>query len=524
MTEPKIVPISTRSLNKSIFGWGKIVLITSLLLILYATLFPFYFSEEITAGFELRLTKTDFLGDGIRNILLFLPFGFGLGCLIENRSFKRVTSIVIVLIVSFGLSLTVETLQLFLSERTSTVRDIFANSIGGAIGCVSWNISKPKILRYLSVLMIKSRECLSIPKLTVGFISYATLTFLLSIPLQSTTNFSNWDPAFWLVVGNEQTGNRPWRGQISEIYLADRAISKSEVARVFAENSSSTVIGDSLVASYQLTAGEAYVDRTQNLPELTWYPETPKGNKGNDGVLLTPSHWLETASPATFLTQRIRNTSQFTSIVTMATANTTQFNPSGPAVITSLSGSPPQNNNFTLGQVGSSLNFLLRTPLTGEHGVQPILEVPNIFVDSNIHQLIITYDGSVLRIYKDRLNHSYSLELTPGSALFWQLLYLPHLPLIGGWTIHPNVLSNKLYKILYYGLIFIPLGFILGLIAKLSKLGSNHNRLLIFVVLLSSCGILELILIAVSSKFLSIENLLLSLIIMSSAMVLTIDN
>ena len=253
MSKRKSNPPSTSFLDKSIVGLGKIVVITSLLFILYATLFPFNFSSEITAGFELKLTKTDFLGDLFRNILLFLPFGFGLGCLIENRNYKRVTALVTILIVSFGLSLSVEILQLFLQERTSTLRDIFSNSIGGFIGFYSWHISKAKILRYVSILRTKSQACLSIPKLIISFISYATLTFLLSIPLQSTTNFSNWDPTFWLVLGNEQSGNRPWRGNIYEVYITDHAIRDSEIKQIFTNNQLSSIITDNLIASYQFT-------------------------------------------------------------------------------------------------------------------------------------------------------------------------------------------------------------------------------------------------------------------------------
>lgn len=75
--------------------------------------------------------------------------------------------------------------------------------------------------------------------------------------------------------------------------------------------------------SYQLTGTGSDRDQTGHLPVLSWRGQPPNAQDGK-GVFLTSSHWLETATPATYLIQKIRETSQFTLNVTVATADTAQ--------------------------------------------------------------------------------------------------------------------------------------------------------------------------------------------------------
>ena len=485
--------------------FNKLLITVSLLFILYATLSPFDFATRVNPGFDFRLVKPDSFGDLLRNIILFIPFGFGFSCLKFRRNGQVKALLLGVLVVSFGLSTTVEIIQLFLPVRTSMLTDIIANTIGGLLGFLCFRLGKDKITNLVGKLTYKIQNSLSLPRLIFIFIAYLSLTFLLSAHLQNATNLSNWDSDFPLLLGNEKTAGRPWQGQVSQLSFTSRALSSSEVESVLSQNNPLTGIKDSLVASYQLGGGESYSDEKGNLPNLTWRG-APTNFQNRNGILLNSDHWLETSASAALLTQRIRDTSQFTLIANVATTDTNQ---TGPARIVSLSAGPLQRN-FTLGQEGTNLDFRLRTPLTGINGSKPSLSIPHVFADTSPHKLIITYDGSIVRISLDHLTPSYSLELHPGSRLFWQLL-----------PPHSNSLSNKICKVFYYGLIFVPLGFILGLIVKLSRLGTYHNRLLIFIGLLSSCGILEVLLSTVSGKFMSLENLLLSLMIMVGGMLLT---
>lgn len=503
MTDRKTTTrLSTDDLEQLIEYLAPGLVTTILLLVLFATLFPFDFS--LKDGFSIKgifnnFYKSDSLIDFLVNILLFLPLGFSLASL-RQKKLRGIAAILDVLVACAGLSFLVEVLQVFLPSRSSSYGDILANTIGGFLGSLAFHQCRFKILGWLSALLQNIRKRLSIKTLTVCFIGYASLVCLVPFVLQSTTTLNNWDPAFPLLLGNERTGDRPWRGTVSEVYIADRAISEEEVARTFTQEGLLTAMADSLVASYQLTGRGNYPDRTGHIPALSWQRQSPDAQTGT-GAFLTSSHWLETTTPAVFLTQKIRQTSQFTLSAIVATADTAQ---KGPARIVSLSGSPYERN-FTLGQQKADLVFRLRTPLTGEGGAKPDLLVPKVFTDTKPHHLVITYGGSVLRIYMDRLQNSYSFALNPGVTFFSYLF-----PFLG---CHLKTENLRYINAIYYGIAFIPLGFILSLITTIGKKQSIFQLLWISSGLFLPACILEGILSRETGDSMRLGNILLSIAI-----------
>jgi VanZ family protein len=492
MNTRKIVTRSSTDLDQLVAQWAPRIVTWNLLLVLVSTLFPFDFSFK--NGFSVKEIASSFITsshliDRVANVLLFLPLGFGFTGLLQSRRFGVVAKLAIVLIVSAGLSFTVEVLQVFLPSRYPTGYDILNNSIGGFLGSLFFHLWSFKILSYASALIEKIKNCLSIKKLTACFIGYMALTFLISIAWQSPTSLRNWDLTFPLLLGNERTGDRPWQGYVSEVYMTDRAISQEQVARAFSDKRFFDTLGDSLLAEYQLTGKGSYRDRTGHLPDLSWRGK-PSDAQTGPGVFVTSSRWLETAAPATAIAQRSRETSQFTLNTTVATADTAQ---TGPARIVSLS-KDPEHRNFTLGQEGAHLVFRLRTPITGENGTYFNLVVPNVFADTNRHHLIITYSGSVLQFYIDKLQNSHSFDLSK--------------------------MAPKSYKVLYYGLIFIPLGSFLALIATISKGRFIFYIFLMYGGILLPSLLLEGILASESGRSISLENLLLSILITSGTMLI----
>jgi VanZ family protein len=474
---------STTDLHQLVFKAAPFLVIISILLILLATLFPFNFSfkdglsfQEIFSSFK----HTSHLSDRIKNWLLFLPLGFGLMCLLQQRRLGKTAKVLLVLITSLCLSLQVEILQSFLPSRQPTLADVVNNSLGGLLGLICFYVWKIKIINYVVEIIKKNRSRLSVKQLSVVFIGYITLSFISTIILQTTTSLSNWNLNFPLILGNEFTGDRPWQGYISEVYVADRAISKEEVDKIFSHKSLHQ-LEDSLLAHYQLQGQNNYTDRTGKLPALSWQGEPPN-IQDVKGVFLTDNHWLKTVTPVSFLNQKLRKSNQFTIGGTVATANTLQRKP---ARIISLSKSNTERN-FTLGQQDTDLIVRLRTPISGENAAYIIKVIPEIFADTNPHQIIITYTGFVLYVYVDKLQNLYSFNL-------FEML-------------------PKSDKILYYGLIFIPLGSLLEIITTLSQKGFILYPLLFAGILLPSL-IVEVILASDSSRSIQLENFLLSILI-----------
>ncbi|BAY43971.1 hypothetical protein SAMD00079811_15650 [Scytonema sp. HK-05] len=471
------------NLDKSVLPGDFILVILSILVVLVATLFPFNFSfpdtfslPELVASFD----NSSFFKDQVNNVLLFAPLGFGFASLLERIRVKPGIQCLAVLLVSAGLSFTVEALQVFLPSRTPTPADIFNNTIGGLVGLICFYFWNSQSFIYTLIHRENSRSSNSIKKLTLFFVGYILISFLISIAWQHTTNLSNWSLNYPLLIGNEQTGGRSWQGYVSEVSIADRAISKNEVSQVLNNQNDSKIIGKSLVASYDLTGKGSYQDRTGQLPELLSQGQPPE--KDEKGVALSPNHWLKTKEPATFLSERIRETSQFTIITTVTTADTDQ---TGPARIVSLSGDS-LHRNFTLGQQGSDLDLRIRTPITGANGADTKLSIPGIFADTRPHQIVITYSGATIQVYVDKSQNAYSLNLLE--------------------------LVPKDQKIFYYGLTFIPLGLCLALLTTLAKRKLTFNKLLLASGILLPSLILESILVNDSGKSLSLKSLLLGIL------------
>jgi glycopeptide antibiotics resistance protein len=457
--------------------WSKNIFLLGLIIVLLLTLLPFDFEDPqgnyilaIVTSFGHHTDKFDLLG----NLLLFIPFGFGLAGVLEKRRLGFVKTALVVIVSSLSLSSTVEILQVFLPERASTSIDILSNTTSGFWGFLIYYLGNDRIFNIFFGLSRIGKRWLNFKWAIAIFISYLIATCFLLFSFRDSTKLSNWDVNYPLLVGNELTADRPWKGQVSQFCIADRAASKSEVAQLLSDRTSCQSISQSLLASYQFNGNQKqYPDLTQNLPDLISQGTPPK-KKGSEGIFSNYKHWLQTEESVKLLAEKLEATSQMTLVSTIATADTNQ---GGPARIISLSKNP-FSRNFTFGQEGNDLSFRLRTPLTKENGNEPESIVPNVFADTEFHRVAIVYDGWTIKIYVDQPRNVYKLQLSPDAALFWSAMS------VFDKTVHLNPPSMFVYKVLYYGILFIPLG-ILFAIVWVSYRGS-----LIFSLLAIACGIL----------------------------------
>jgi glycopeptide antibiotics resistance protein len=460
--------------------WGLGVLTSSSLFVLIAALFPFDFNASNSSSIKTLVGPFygwDDIADWINNIILFVPVGLGLASLLQKSRLGSASKIAAVLFISGGLSATVEILQLFLPSRFSAFSDIIANSLGGVAGFFGFQLGKARILAFLRTLIKGRRHYFSFNKLTASLAGYFVLACCASLILTTASSLDNWDEAFTLLIGNERTGDRPWRGSVAEVIVADTAIPPGEIARAFSHAGYWHTLGNSMLGHYELNGKGNYRDQTGKLPDLSW--REPRGldeQKGvsvaNDvanlrdgdkgGVFLGPNRWLETDEPAAFMTHSIRRTSQFTLSASVAAADKRQ---TGPARIISLSGSP-YLRNFTLGQEKSDLIVRLRTRFSGENGSSPAMVVPNVFSNTGFHRIVAVYDGRYFRVYVDKPINLYSVEMIDVAimnpvAVFRSFFALPWNQ---GSILDLGSMNASIYKILYFALIFIPIGSMAGLI------------------------------------------------------------
>jgi glycopeptide antibiotics resistance protein len=101
---------------------------TALVIILIVTAIPSGFRRPIIEHPQWKLFKVDF----ILNVVLYVPFGFGVG----NRTLGAAISQGAIL------STVIEALQMFYRGRSATILDVVANSAGAGIGTLLFRLTQ----------------------------------------------------------------------------------------------------------------------------------------------------------------------------------------------------------------------------------------------------------------------------------------------------------------------------------------------------------------------------------------------
>lgn len=454
------------TLDELLYRLTNFILVGSLLCILAIVLFPYDFFfrptlKETYDRFIMLWLELPFFTDLSLNIILFLPFGFGLGCLFRKRkkSGKLFPSLLAITGLSFSFIL--EMLQTLLPSRLPSIIDILMNGFGTLIGGIIFQLWGLRILRAINGLLAKIKIWLSPKRSLILFIIYMGLTLLLSgylqITIRAITKLSNWDVNFPLVIGNEYSGDRPWNGYIFEIFMTDHAINANELKQVFSNRMPCAQRVENLIASYCFINGQVFNDRIGSLPSFKWQGNASPTASGR-GVLVNQQSWLETNEPATGLAEKIKATSEFTILAYIAT---NEINQTGPARIFSNS-KDPYHRNFTIAQEGADLVFRTRTPFSGLNGSSPQFIARNVLNDRALHKIVLTYKNNSLKLYIDGEQYPRFLQITPGALFFSYFGSLFFFDMIG-------------YSLVFYGVIFIPLClFLVSLMNSLTKKNQKY--------------------------------------------------
>lgn len=403
--------------------WGYLLLIASLSAIIVATIYPFTF--EVPEGFSILHIANEFnfgsaVKDYLQNILLFMPLGIALALIFRGRSRSVFYIAFFCFIVSTILSTSVEITQLFLSIRTPNLSDIICNALGGTLGGILYCRGESVTKLMVGIVTADTRK-LSISSLLMTIASYCLLIILGVWVLLINVNLSNWNDEFYLAVGNEVTGDRPWNGYVHNLSIGDRSLKPSTIAQAFQQGNLEQL--PSTVADFDFIQLQPdYGDSSQHLPNLTWQSTSPLSqsdrNSEYSGILVNSERWLKTTEPVSFLTERLKQTDEFTLFLTIATNKLKQI---GPARILSLSGGV-HYQNLVVAQRNTSLNFRLRTPITGNNPTQPEFIIPEVFADTAVHSVAITFADDRLNFYVDSIDNKHSFTFTPATCF---AIYFP---------------------------------------------------------------------------------------------------
>jgi|SRR5579875_155121 len=151
------MPLGSSNKARTVYsGWSNWILFASVAGILLLTLYPFRFDLARTpAGggnpFLLGDSHTPKGAVGsVLNVLLFIPFGFGLSEKLRACGLSRKTTVLLALGSGAAFSYVVEFLQIYIPSRDSGWSDVLTNSAGSVVGFFLFEILGAAILRILS--------------------------------------------------------------------------------------------------------------------------------------------------------------------------------------------------------------------------------------------------------------------------------------------------------------------------------------------------------------------------------------
>jgi hypothetical protein len=219
-------------------------------------------------------------------------------------------------------------------------------------------------------------------------------------------DFKGWDDTYPLLVANELTEDRPWRGGIRGLAIYPRELPAAEVAKLSqmpldsASLATRADLGAIALYAFDNVGGGSIAQRIESEPPLdlvlpepgpsTWMPD-------DRSIAITGPILIQSEGGAGTICRTIRAAGEFTVEVEVAISDTAQR---GPARIVSISASPVQRN-FTVGQHLGDIEFRVRTPRTGPNGTRVRCRTSGHPLTPGWHHIVASCGQGVLRIYVD---------------------------------------------------------------------------------------------------------------------------
>ncbi len=478
-------------------AWSNRILTLSLLGIAFLTLFPFQIhfaashvphrSPFLLGSSTKPLPSLDFF----LNVLLFVPLGFGLCAQVRKRGGSRWSSLLLALAAGASVSYLVELLQLYIPARDSGWEDVISNTTGSVAGFFLFELCGGAILEALSKFQDLLEGWLSPRRAALLLVAYFAACFGISAILQNETRLSNWDPQCILLVGNDASGQNPWRGQIFLLQIWNRALPEQAIRRISGQESKEDASAG-LLGSYDFASSPPYQDQRNFLPALGWTPEQPQFTNARASELDGRS-WLRTNLPVGNLTREIMKSSQFTVHIVCAPAATQDAS----GRIVSLSQSA-ENVNFQLRQQGANLVFYFRNRLSETRSVLA-WPVRGAFEAGKTRDIVASYDGSDAFLYLDGNRVPQTYRLSPGASLVHSFYFIRAADLQG-------------CVIVYEALLFLPAGLLIGLGAEKWSRQKILGLWMLALGLALPAVLLEILLAGMSGRRIWVGNIALSLV------------
>lgn len=462
--------------------WALRFLLFPVAIILIATLFPFEFHRDAAAirrtdsVFLWLSTRPSSIHDFLDNVLLFLPFGFGLSLWLYRKERRLLSASLAAFAAGATLSFGVEFLQLFLPTRTSSWGDVISNAIGSALGVVVFEYGGDSILRFASAMELKVNQFLTLRRILTGFVVCAAMMLFCSAELQERANLANWSRGDTFLIGNDFGHRHPYWGRVVQVDVTDRSLTaeRSRSAVPNARNvltSSFERIWPPVEDLSPVTDAKSVVNNSARARVSA----RASGRKATEEPVKAGG--VSSASSARIVNS-IRKSNQFTfKILCIPGKKTSNDN----GTILSIADDRGDNDLY-LGEQGRDAILFIRTVLLGKSSYWD-LRIPDLFVKNRPREILATYNGSRLSLAVDGRNES--VTLAPGAILVRYFKGLANANAPG-------------YAAIYEACFLVPLGFLLAFAARKSLGHSGLCRILLVGGVLVPPFLLEAVLSSVS--------------------------
>jgi VanZ family protein len=391
MTSRIEVPASGRGASYALAAWVLLIVIGSLLPGRLAN----SWSEvvgNLQAGASLAIHEP-VLGTVFERFVAFFPLGW-LVWRASVATFRRPWASACVAVSVFAL--VVELAQSFVDTRHARLTDFLLAIAFGWLGAgvAAWVGAPPRALRVQRLLL-------------AGLVMGNAALMLVLVGSQVGAEIRGWECDFPLLVANEASGDRPWRGRIRGLAIYPRALAATDAAHLATVPFSGEGwrrrqdAGALLVYPLDRARAPRLPQALPNGPELdlllpppgprTWQP-------GEAGALdvLGPT-LIRGSRPPRELCNAVARSGAFAVEVEVASADLAQ---EGPARIVSYSAGPEQRN-FTLGQELGALVFRVRTPWNGPNGANWPLETADGVLAGGWHHVVAVYGQGAAQLFLD---------------------------------------------------------------------------------------------------------------------------
>lgn len=477
-------------------GWSNRFLLLAIAGILFLTLYPFRFElarhrPGLGSPFLLEgLGKDAGRLDLLLNVLLFMPFGFGLAAKLHERGKSKASTLLPALLCGAFLSYVIEFLQIYIPGRDSGWTDVGTNSSGSFLGALVFLLFGALLLPPLSSMERTFGSWMAGRHGVIICLIYFGLWFAFSASLQKESRPSNWSPNARLLLGYSaaERSASGWTGQILRLQLWDHALANRSALHITSSPSDGSP-DQAPLADFDFSGVAPFQDQRHTLPDLSW----ASSSDIPDGAVFDSTSWLASPTPISALINDLHGTHQFALRLVCRPASTP------PASMPVLLVTPgPGLSDLLLQQEGPDLIFWFRTPLSISRS-RMSWDIPDVFSAGQSRDILFSYDGANLSLFIDGRERGDGYDLGPPAALARTIRNIKAVELPG-------------YRFIFYAVIFFPAGSLLGLSwRKTTGHPASRAALILFGFLLPPL-LLELLLTRIAGRALSFEAVFLSIL------------